>query len=167
MTPRVLVAGVGNIFLSDDGFGVEVARRLAGESFPEGVKVADFGIRSVHLAYELLDGYDALILIDAMGHGEAPGTVSVLEPERPDENESGAGGSIVDAHGMSPGAVLSMVSDMGGQVERVLVVGCEPQTLEENIGLSPVVESVVDQAVQVVSDLVREMSELIGEEENE
>jgi hydrogenase maturation protease len=161
MSGRVLVAGVGNIFLSDDGFGVEVARRLAEEQLPEAVTVADFGIRSVHLAFELLDGYDALILVDALGRGEAPGTVTVLEPDLGDD----LGSSIVDAHGMHPGAVLSMVSDMGGHLGRVLVVGCEPETLEEHIGLSPVVEGVVDQAVRVVSDLARQMSELDGEEE--
>jgi hydrogenase maturation protease len=163
VSSRVLVAGVGNIFLSDDGFGVEVARRLADEHLPATVTVADFGIRSVHLAFELLDGYDALILVDALGRGEVPGTVTVLEPDL--DRALLSEGSIVDAHGMHPGAVLSMVSDMGGRLDRVVVVGCEPQTLEEHIGLSPVVEGVVDEAVRVVSDLARQLSELEGEEE--
>ena len=79
--PRVLVAGIGNIFLGDDGFGVEVADRLAGRTLPDGVQVADFGIRGVHLAYELLDGYDALVLVDAVPMGEPPGTVAIIEPE--------------------------------------------------------------------------------------
>ena len=79
--PRVLVAGIGNIFFGDDAFGVEVAQRLAGRPMPEGVKVVDFGIRGVHLAYELLDGYDALVLVDALPMGEPPGTVAVIEPE--------------------------------------------------------------------------------------
>ena len=77
----MLVAGIGNIFLGDDGFGVEVAQRLADRPMPEGVQVADFGIRGVHLAYELLDGYDALVLVDAVPMGEPPGTVAVIEPE--------------------------------------------------------------------------------------
>ena len=90
----------------------------------------------------MLYGYDALILVDALGRGEAPGTVTVLEPDLGDD----LGSSIVDAHGMHPGAVLSMVSDIGGHLGRVLVVGCEPETLEEHIGLSPVVEGVVDRS---------------------
>src|ERR1700722_2879797 len=99
MSNGVLVAGIGNIFMSDDGFGVEVATRLATQAMPPGVRVAEFGIRGVHLAYELLDGYDALILIDAVPMGEVPGTIAVIEPD--DRGALPAGeeqSSVVDAH---------------------------------------------------------------------
>ena len=158
MSGRVLVAGVGNIFLADDGFGVEVARRLAGRSWPEHVKVADFGIRGVHLAYELIDGYDTLILVDAVGRGDAPGTVSVIEPDL----SAGAAGcdpgdgtlAAMDAHGMNPQAVLAMVGDLGGHLDRVVIVGCEPAGLDEGIGLSGPVAAAVEVAVRIVEELV-------------
>jgi hydrogenase maturation protease len=150
---RVLVAGVGNVFLGDDGFGVEVARRLAGEPMPEGVRVADFGIRGVHLAYELLDGYQVAILVDAVPRGGEPGTVYVIEPDM-----APAGGAddhtLMDAHGMEPEAVLSMLRTLGGGDVKVLIVGCEPAEVEERIGLSELVAGSVDQAVAVVRELV-------------
>jgi hydrogenase maturation protease len=156
---RVLVAGVGNIFLGDDGFGVAVADRLARAALPEGVKVGDFGIRSVHLAYELLEGYDSLVLIDAVGRGDPAGTISVLEPDLgglPAGVEARLG--AMDAHGMHPEGVLNMLSSLGGTVGRVLVVGCEPAVLSEQIGLSEEVAAVVDEAAKVVLDLVAELS---------
>jgi hydrogenase maturation protease len=151
VSARVLVAGVGNVFLGDDGFGVEVARRLRAAELPEGVRVADFGIRGVHLAYELLDGYQTAILVDATPRGGEPGTVYVIEPERP------AGASehtLLDAHGMEPDAVLSMLEVLGGSDAKVLIVGCEPADVQERIGLSPRVAGAVDQAVAVVRELV-------------
>jgi hydrogenase maturation protease len=160
VTPKVLVAGIGNIFLGDDGWGVEVANRLAREPMPEGVKVADFGIRGVHLAYELLDGYDALVLVDAMPMGEEPGTVALLEPQLPPAPEPGDDPApVVDAHSMSPGVVMATLAGLGGRVGRFLVVGCEPANVDEGIGLSPPVAGAVDAAVElcreVVADVVR------------
>jgi hydrogenase maturation protease len=156
---KVLVAGVGNIFLGDDGFGVEVAQRLAGQPMPAGVKVTDFGIRGMHLAYELLDGYDAVVLVDAVGNGDPPGTLTVLEPEYDAEMSSDEGRvGVLNAHGMEPAAVLGLLSSLGGEVGRVVVVGCEAGTFEEQIGLSPAVEGAVDQAVQIVKELVAEMA---------
>ncbi len=155
MTDRVLVAGVGNVFLGDDGFGVAVADRLAGQLMPEGVKIGDFGIRSVHLAYELLDGYDSLVLIDAVGRGDPPGTLSVLEAAPPPAEAQLA---AMDAHGMDPEAVLNMVASLGGRVGRVLVVGCEPALVSEHLGLSEEVAAVVDQAVTIVMALVAELT---------
>ncbi|CAN5850097.1 hydrogenase maturation protease [soil metagenome] len=153
MTARVLVAGVGNIFLGDDGFGVEVARRLAAHTLPDGVEVADFGIRGVHLAFQLLDGYDRLILVDAAPRGEQPGTLSVIAPDL-----SGGGGrenaGIVDAHGMEPDSMLALLGELGGQVGEVLVVGCEPADVQEAMGLSEPVEAAVDDAVRLVCELV-------------
>lgn len=157
MTPRVLVAGVGNIFLGDDGFGVAVAQRLASDVFPASVRVVDFGIRGVHLAYELLNGYTAMILIDATPRGGSPGTIYVIEPELDiAETVASTGGQspAVDAHSLDPVAVFAMLKALGGDVERILIVGCEPAEIEERIGLSEPVTRAVDEAVKVVRDLI-------------
>jgi len=159
--PQVLVAGIGNIFFGDDGFGVEVIERLAGRPVPEGVKVVDFGIRGLHLAYELLDGYDALVLIDALPIGEAPGTVALVEaevPEAPTEPDPEATGPAVDAHSMSPAVVLSTLAHLGGTIDRVLVVGCQPATVAEGMGLSDVVAASVDQAVALVEEVLADLA---------
>jgi hydrogenase maturation protease len=148
-----LVAGIGNIFLGDDGFGVEVANRLATQPQPPGVRVADYGIRGMHLAYDLLAGYHATILVDAMPRGEAPGTVYVLDVGRAPHELSE---QPVDAHGMQPQAVLTLLASLGGDPGHVFVVGCEPADLGERIGLSAPVAAAVDQAVQAVVDLVAE-----------
>jgi hydrogenase maturation protease len=155
---RVLVACVGNIFLGDDGFGVEVAQRLSGRTLPDCVKVADFGIRGVHLAYELLDGaYDTTVLVDATPRGGKPGTVYLIEPDLGSNNPSattGTGATPGDAHGMSPDAVFAMLTSLGGVPGRVLIVGCEPANTNEGIGLSDVVASAVDEAVALIVDVV-------------
>jgi hydrogenase maturation protease len=150
---RVLVAGVGNIFLGDDGFGVEVAGHLDPTAVPSGVKIADFGIRGVHLAYELLEGYDTLVLIDAVSRGDAPGTLSVIEHAAGDTVEGGTLAAM-DAHGMDPGAVLAMAGDLGAAVDRVLVVGCEAADVGDGIGLSSVVTEAVPLAVDAVYQLL-------------
>jgi len=145
----VLVAGVGNLFLGDDAFGSEVARRLAGADLPDGVRVVDYGIRAVHLAHDLLDGWDALVLIDAVpGRGSA-GTVRVVEVER---GELRAG--VLDAHGMDPGSVLGGLGALGGAVPRTLVVGCEVADVGEGIGLSEPVAAAVGPAVTTVLGLL-------------
>lgn len=151
MTHKVMVAGVGNIFFGDDGFGVEVVRRMEHVPLPQGVEVADVGIRGVHLAYELLDGYDGLVLVDALSRGERPGTLFVLEPEVAGEV------SVVDGHGIDPNTVLTTLRGLGGHVERVVIVGCEPAAIDEGIGLSPVVEAAVDEAVRLVTAAVRSL----------
>lgn len=158
MKQRILVAGVGNIFLGDDGFGVEVARRLGAETFPEGVNVADFGIRGVHLAYQLLEGYDTLVLIDAAARGEPPGTIFVIEPdfERPETLQRTESGFLLDAHGMDPEMVLGILKDLGGKVGRVVIVGCEPADVSERMGLSEVVEQAIGEACTVVRRLIQE-----------
>jgi hydrogenase maturation protease len=146
---RVLVAGVGNIFLSDDGFGSEVARRLEGASLPDGVRVKDFGIAGIHLAYDLLDGYDTLVLVDSVARPGAPGSVVVLEA---DVTGQAAGG--LEAHSMDPEAVFATVRALGGEPPRTLVVGCVPERLDEGIGLSPAVAAAVDVAAAAVTELV-------------
>lgn len=158
MTDRVLVAGVGNIFLGDDGFGVEVASRLARRPLPDGVKVADFGIRGVHLAYELLDGYDCLVLLDAVGRGDAPATLSVLEPELAGVPAGAGGGEdLMDAHKMPPESVLRLLSGLGGSLPKVIVVGCEPAVIGEQLGLSDEVAGAVEPAVEIVVDLLADL----------
>jgi len=157
VTARVLVAGIGNIFLSDDGFGSAVAARLAAEPWPEGVRVGDFGIRGVHLAYELLDGYDALVLVDAMATGEAPGALTVLEPTVESAEDAAPplpSLAAFDAHGMDPATVLRLLADLGGQVRSIVVVGCEPASLEEGMGLSEPVARAVEPATVLVRELV-------------
>ena len=149
MSGRILVAGLGNIFLADDGFGVEVARRLASEKLPDHVKVTDIGIRGVHLAYEMLEDYDTTILVDTVSRGEPPGTIYLIEHE-----EAGADAPALDAHGMNPDSVLALLETLGGRAANVLIVGCEPAEMEERIGLSDVVSEAVDEAVSVVRELI-------------
>lgn len=151
---RTLVAGIGNVFLGDDGFGVEVVRRLGKLPMPEGVTVADFGVRGVHLAYEVAGGeYHSLILVDASPRGGAPGTLYVIEP-------SGAPSpsAVADAHGLTPDAVLAWLERLGARPPRVVVVGCEPASLGESMELSAPVAAVVDEAVRMTRDLALETS---------
>jgi hydrogenase maturation protease len=149
---RILVAGVGNIFLGDDGFGVEVAQSLSKRELPETVTVKDFGIRGFDLAYALLDPWDGVLIVDALPRGEAPGTLYVVEPDR-----SGAGEADINPHGMDPVRVLNLAASMGTISARVLVVGCEPQDfgdeLEGRIGLSSPVQAAVEEACHTVLEL--------------
>lgn len=148
MTERkVLVAGIGNIFLGDDGFGVEVVRRLAGRL--SGARVADFGIRGFDLAMALLEPQDLVVLVDAVRRGGEPGTLYVLEVD------DAPGPADFAAHGMDPAQVLRNVRAMGGSSGRVLLVGCEPGDLGEMGRLSPAVEAAVDGAIEIVESLVR------------
>lgn len=152
---RVLVAGVGNIFLGDDGFGVEVARRLSIQDFPDWVKVADYGIRGMHLAYDLAGaGYELTILVDATTRGEAPGTVYVIELDPVDPGEHPP---LLDAHGMQPDVVMGLVGVLGAEVGRVLLVGCEPASLDDGMRLSEPVAAAVGTAVTAVLDLINRL----------
>jgi hydrogenase maturation protease len=155
MSPKLLVAGIGNIFLGDDAFGVEVVQRLAKRPLPEGVTVRDFGIRSFDLAYALMEDWDLIILVDALPQGGEPGTLYKFEPELPSGNEAPP---ALDAHTMNPVAVMQMVTALGGKVGRMLVVGCEPATVEAdaegNMGLSAPVEAALDEAVRMVEEMI-------------
>ncbi len=159
MTARVLIAGVGNIFLTDDGFGSEVAGRLARADLPGWVQVVDYGIRGMHLAFDLAnaDGYETTILVDATPRGGEPGTIYVIEPDlRPPPRTAQAAveqNPLFNAHGMQPDVVFGMLDMLGAQAGRVLVVGCEPASVAEGIGLSEPVAAAVDEAVRVVLDL--------------
>jgi hydrogenase maturation protease len=155
--PRILVAGIGNIFLGDDGFGVAVAGRLLADGAGESADVVDYGIRGLHLAYELASGrYDAAILIDAVSRGGAPGDVCAIEA---DSSAFAPDNVLSDAHGLTPERVLAWVRMVSPErALRVVVVGCEPETLDEAMGLSPKVAASVDLAMRMVRDLVAEMS---------
>ena len=155
MTGRMLIAGVGNIFLGDDGFGVEVAGRLAAAGLPGWVRVADYGISGMHLAYDLAEGYETTILVDASPRGEQPGTVYVMELEAGRDGAPDRGIPQLDAHGMQPHVVFGMLDLLGADAGRVLLVGCEPASTEPGMGLSAPVAAAVDEAVRVVRDLVR------------
>lgn len=156
---RVLVAGVGNLFLGDDGFGPEVARRLLAEPPRPGVKVLDIGIRGLHLAYELLDGYDLLVLVDTVARGDAPGTLTVMEVD-----PASPGEGLPDAHDMDPAHMLAVLADMGGSVRRMLVLGCEAGDVGERIGLSPAVARAVEDALGVVAELAEQELAVVGKE---
>ncbi|WP_052372047.1 hydrogenase maturation protease [Amycolatopsis taiwanensis] len=151
----VLIAGIGNVLLGDDGFGVEVARRLADLPLPPGVVVGEYGIRGMHLAYELLDGqFGGLILVDAVPLDDPPGTVAVLDVAPDDARIPGT----VDAHGMDPVTVLGLLRRLGGTVGRVRVVGCRPAVLEERLGLSDVVRAAVEPAARLTLDLAADLA---------
>ena len=153
MSGGILVAGIGNIFLGDDGFGVEVIRRLASHPLPHGARAVDFGIRGVHLAFEMLEHPDdTTILVDLIPGGDAPGTVYLIEPDL----EALAGQAIgpADAPSMTPDAVFALLRSLGGTPGKVWIVGCEPLSTEDEMGLSAPVEAAVDEAVKLVLEVV-------------
>jgi hydrogenase maturation protease len=157
MKPRILVAGIGNIFLGDDAFGSEVARQLQQRSLPDEVRVVDFGIRGFDLAYALLEGYEVTILVDATPRGDHPGTLYTIEPDLSELDELDQNGAMVETHGMNPLKVLAMVKSMGGAFRRILLIGCEPTPLESEdgqLGMSEPVQRAVPQAVRTVESLV-------------
>ena len=155
---RILVAGIGNAWLSDDGFGGEVVKRLEEEALPEGTVVLDFGTGGLDLAYEVMRGYDALILVDVSRQGGEPGTLYVMEADE-DSVEGGIeDGDMINPHGMDPQTVLRFVKAVGGWPGKVVVVACEPAHVEEmGIGLSSSVAEVVDRAVEVVESTIEEI----------
>ena len=152
---QILVAGVGNAFLQDDGFGGHVAQRLESQELPSGVTVMDFGTGGLDLAYEVMRGYDALVLIDVSRQGGEPGTLYVIEP---DEGEVDAGiedGEVINPHGMDPGTVLRFVKTVGGWPGKVVVVACEPTEVETmGMELSPAVEEAVERAAGMVREQI-------------
>ena len=167
-TKRILIACIGNIFLGDDGFGVEVARRLLNRQYPEGVQVRDFGIRGMDLAYTLLDDYDSLVLVDAVPRGNPPGTLYLIEPDltgiSPEKGVQ-AGIMALDAHSMDPVKVLAYARTLGAQSIHTLVVGCEPTPLggteddpEMQMGLSEPVQAALDEAIKMIDSLVEQLA---------
>jgi hydrogenase maturation protease len=160
--PSILIAGIGNIFLGDDAFGSEVARRLEPLCWPAGVRAVDFGIRGLDLAYALLDGHDLTILIDATPRGGPPGTLYVIEPDLSGLEGEAQGTDLLDAHTLNPLKILGLARVLGGTWKRLLLVGCEPGDLggdEGRLGLTDAVRVAVDEAVGLVSKLVHEFLE--------
>lgn len=152
MTGRTLVAGVGNVFLRDDAFGVEVVRQLAMTPRAPGVEIRDYGIRGVHLVYDLLNGCDLFVLVDASPRGEPPGTVTVLEAELP-EAESLAR-PVIDGHSLTPDDILALLASLGGRPGRSLIVACEPADVSAGMGLSDPVREAVPHAVREVEEIL-------------
>lgn len=151
MRGRTLVAGVGNVLLGDDGFGPAVIAELLAADLPDEVVVTDYGIGGIHLAYDVLDGWDALVVVDALGHGREPGTVSVV-----DLRSIATPGAQLDAHSMDPAAVLGALGALGGELPaQAVLVGCEPADTAERLGLSDPVRAAVGPAVTAVRDLVQ------------
>jgi hydrogenase maturation protease len=154
-----LIACIGNIFQADDAFGVEVAKHLAERKLPDEVRVVDYGIRGFDLAYALMEAYEVTIFVDATMRGGTPGTLYVIEPDLQELGEQHEQGMMIEPHGMNPMKVLSMAHSMGAQFKKLLVVGCEPETLggeEGAMGLSEPVQAAVAEAVSLVEGLVKE-----------
>ena len=150
ITSGILVAGIGNIFLGDDGFGPEVIRHVGDRLAGSGVKVVDYGIRGMHLAYDLLEDWDALVLVDAIPSRGSPGAIHVFEAD----HESLSPNSGLDAHSMDPAAVFASLSALGGTPPYTIVVGCEAASVDEGIALSDAVAGAVPHAVRAVDEVV-------------
>jgi hydrogenase maturation protease len=153
---RILIAGIGNIFLGDDAFGCEVVRHLIVRGVPDGVTVADFGVRSYDLAFALTDNFDAVILVDAVGRGCAPGTLYLIEPKIAGRAENRS----LDAHTMDPVDVIQMARTLGDVCGKLLLVGCEPATCgndDGQMGLSPVIREVLPEAMAMIDSLVTDL----------
>jgi hydrogenase maturation protease len=157
-TSRILIAGIGNIFCGDDGFGVELAQRLLARPWPDGVRIVDFGIRGLDLTYALLDGYDAAILLDAAPTGQSLGTVSVIQPQLDTPSVAAPEDVMIDPHNLDSARVLRVVRQLGGHWGQVFLVACEPVQIGDDadvlMGLSPPVQAALDQGVALVESLV-------------
>lgn len=149
MAARILVAGIGNIFLGDDGFGSEVVRH-AEIPQDDSVRVVDYGIRGMHLAYDLLEDWDSLVLVDTVPSQGRPGALHVFQADC--HTDCGAPG--LDAHGMDPGTVFASLRALGGEPPYTVVVGCEAESVEEGIGLSDPVAEAVPRAARAVQEIV-------------
>jgi hydrogenase maturation protease len=163
---KILIAGVGNAWLRDDGFGGEVARKLGQLELPEGVVVMDAGTGGLDLAYEVMRGYDALVILDVSRQGGEPGTLYLMEPDEESINGGIEDGEVINPHGMDPQTVLHFVKSIGAWPGRVMVIACEPADVEEmGWGLSEQVKEAVERAVSLVVETVDELrSEHVGQE---
>jgi hydrogenase maturation protease len=154
---QILVAGVGNAWMTDDGFGGHVVSALQSHDLPDGVTVLDFGSGGLDLAYEVMRGYDALLLVDVSRQGGDPGTLYVIEP-KPEEIRAIEDGEVISPHGMDPRTVLRFVKTVGGWPGKVLVIACEPDAVEEmGLELSPPVAAAVRGATDLVLETLAEL----------
>jgi hydrogenase maturation protease len=157
-TLTILIAGIGNVFMGDDAFGVEVVNRIANRDLPAGVRAIDFGIRGFDLTYALLDGADVTILVDACSRGGAPGDLYVVEPDLNAPTNADVPQAAVDAHGMNPMNVIRAAQSMGGPLKKILLLGCEPQTFgpeEGYMGVSGPVALAVERAIPLLESVVK------------
>jgi hydrogenase maturation protease len=155
---RVMIAGVGNMFMQDDGFGSAVIKKMLHKNFPEGVEIKDFGTGGLKLAYDLMRGYDGLILLDASTRGEKPGTLYVIEPNQDDINPDLQQGGPIDPHGADPATVLRFVKSIGSWPAKVVIVACEPESVGDfEIGLSAPVMAAIDKAIEMVDEIVKDI----------
>lgn len=162
MSNQILVAGIGNVFHGDDAFGVEVAKALMEQDWPEAVQIGEFGTRSYDLAYAIMDGYEAVVLVDAVQRDEPPGTVFLIDPDVSELDE--LDGEVVNAHSMNPVRVLHLVQTLGGSLPEMplYLVGCEPAVLESNngrLGLSDPVQAAVPTAIETIRSLIQDLLE--------
>lgn len=170
MKPRILIAGVGNIFLGDDAFGSEIARRLLMREWPPSVRVEDFGIRGFDLTFALNDGYEVVVLIDATPRGGAPGTLYTIEADAEEIERAAKGTAAIETHSMHPMRVLAVARSMGAEFRKLYVVGCEPspETVDPDgpgeMGLSAPVLASVEEAIHVIDALVAQITEVFAEE---
>lgn len=157
-TSQILVAGIGNAWLRDDGFGGEVAKQLSERELPDGVTVLDFGSGGLDLAYEVMRGYDALVLVDVSRQGGEPGTLYVMEVDHAEVDGRIEDGQMLNPHGMDPQTVLRFVKYVGGWPGRVMVIACEPESVEDvGLGLSAPVADAVSRATAVVLETIEEL----------
>ena len=155
---RVMIAGIGNMFMKDDGFGSAVVKRMIDKKFPEGVEVRDFGTSGLKLAYDLMKGYDGLIFLDASARGEKPGTLYLIEPNENDFSIDLEEGGPIDPHGADPVTVLRFVKSIGSWPAKVFVIACEPESVDDfEIGLSEPVNSAISQAIEMVEEIINEI----------
>lgn len=155
---RVMIAGVGNMFMQDDGFGSAVIQKMLHKKFPEGVEIKDFGTGGLKLAYDLMQGYDALILLDASARGEQPGTLYRIEPDEKDFSTDLQQGGPIDPHGSDPVTVLRFVRSIGAWPGKVFIIACEPESIDDfAIGLSKAVTDSVDEAIKLTEEIVNEI----------
>jgi hydrogenase maturation protease len=154
VSARILVAGIGNIFLGDDGFGSEVVRNAEVDQDDPSVRVIDYGIRGMHLAYDLLEDWDTLVLVDAVPSRGSPGTLHVFQADHEDDREQGSAAAGLDGHSMDPAAVFASLRALGGSPPYTVVIGCEAGSVEEGIGLTEPVAKAVPRAARAVEEIV-------------
>jgi hydrogenase maturation protease len=155
---KVLVAGIGNAWMGDDGFGSEVVKQLGTVELPPGVAVMDFGTGGLNLAYEVMRGYDALLILDISQQGGSPGTLYVIEADEDSVDGSIQDGDSLNPHGMDPKTVLRFVKSIGAWPGKVLVIACEPAVVEEiGFQLSESVAGAVEPAVKLVLEQIAEL----------